>query len=164
MSSENVSAVNSIYTSLANYARTLTTDTRDTILKALIEPTESFEYHTYDSTVKKLRQLNEKYPNITTLYTIGQSVENRDLWVMIISDQPLVHEPGEPEVRYVGNIHGDEIVGRECLIRFIEYLCLNYRKHDYITKLIDNVSERSRFVARFGDNGHSRLAFTFFRR
>jgi carboxypeptidase D len=115
-------------------------NSREYILKNLIEPTNQFEYHNYDLMVKKLKELNNKYSNITSLYTIGKSNQKRDLWVMIISDQPLIHEAGEPEVRYIGNVHGDESVGRECLILFIEYLCINYQKTDYITKLVDNVS------------------------
>ncbi|CAF0984664.1 unnamed protein product [Adineta steineri] len=139
ISTQDVSSINSIYNTLSNYAKKLSTDSRHELLGNLMEPKEKFQYHTYDSMVNKLKELNTKYPHITTLYTIGQSVEKRDLWVMIISDHPLVHEAGEPEVRYIANIHGDEAVGRECLIRFIEYLCINYKSNDYITKLIDNV-------------------------
>ena len=97
------------------------------------------QYHNYESMLNKLKELNRNYPTITSLYTIGKSAQKRDLWVMVISDRPLVHEAGEPEVRYVGNIHGDESVGRECLIRLIEYLCINYAKSDYVSKLVDNV-------------------------
>ena len=140
ITNENVVEVNSIYDTLSNYATQLRSDSRDALLDTLIEPTDRFRYHDYNSLVAKLNELHAKYQNITSLYTIGESVEKRNLWVMIISDNPLVHEAGEPEVRYVGNIHGDETVGRECLILFIEYLCINYKKSDYITKLIDNVS------------------------
>ena len=135
-----VSSTNEIYNLLSRHADILMTSSRETILAALIEPTDEFVYHNYDSMVKKLRELNSKYPNITSLYTIGESNEKRNLWVMIVSDQPLIHEPGEPEVKYIGNIHGDEGVGRECLILFIEYLCINYGKNEYITQLINNVS------------------------
>ncbi|CAF1286520.1 unnamed protein product, partial [Adineta ricciae] len=138
ITNENVVEINSIYDKLSNYATQLRSGSRDALLDTLIEPTNRFRYHDYDSLVAKLNELHAKYQNITSLYTIGESVEKRNLWVMIISDNPLVHEAGEPEVRYVGNIHGDETVGRECLILFIEYLCVNYKKSDYITKLIDN--------------------------
>jgi len=115
-------------------------ENRNQFFEQFLEPNEQIRYHTHESLTKKLHDLNAQFPNITSLYTIGKSVEKRDLWVMIISDQPLIHEAGEPEVRYVGNIHGDETVGRECLIYLIEYLCINYNKIDYITKLINNVS------------------------
>jgi purine-nucleoside phosphorylase len=137
---KDISSTNDIYNVLSSYAEKLMNESRENVLKTLIEPTDKFEYHNYDSMVAKLKELNSKYPNITSLYTVGKSNEKRDLWVMIISDQPLIHEAGEPEVKYIGNIHGDESVGRECLILFIEYLCINYGKHDYITQLVNNVS------------------------
>ncbi|CAF0780087.1 unnamed protein product [Rotaria sordida] len=136
---KDVSSINDVYNLLSTYAEKLMNTSRENVLKTLIEPTTKFQYHNYDSMVEKLKELNNQYPNITSLYTIGKSNEKRDLWVMVISDQPLIHEPGEPEVRYIGNIHGDESVGRECLIFFIEYLCINYEKNEYITQLINNI-------------------------
>lgn len=138
-----VSSINDVYDILSNYAQQLMTDKRENLLKSLIEPKEPFQYHDYQSMVKKLKELKEQYPSITSLYTIGKSAEQRDLWVMIISDQPLIHEAGEPEMKYIANIHGDESVGRECLIRLIEYLCINYGKNDYITQLVNNVRNLS---------------------
>ena len=138
-------STNDVYNMLSTYAEKLMSDAREDVLRALVEPSEAFQYHNYESMVNKLKELNQRYPNITSLYTIGKSNEKRDLWVMIVSDQPLIHEPGEPEVKYIGNIHGDESVGRECLIRFIEYLCVNYGKNEYLTGLVNNVRSRARF-------------------
>ncbi|CAF1279483.1 unnamed protein product, partial [Adineta ricciae] len=136
---KDVSSTNDVYNLLSNFSEKLMSDSRETVLKTLIEPSSDFLYHDYDKMIAKLKELNSKYPNITSLYTIGKSNEQRDLWVMIVSDQPLIHEAGEPEVKYIGNVHGDESVGRECLILFIEYLCVNYGKNDYITQLVNNV-------------------------
>lgn len=52
-------------------------------------------YHDQDLMERALIQVSKKCPNITRLYTIGQSVEGRDLLVLEFSSTPGVHESGE---------------------------------------------------------------------
>ena len=60
-----------------------------------------------------------------------------DLWVMKISDNPREDEL-EPEVKYIANMHGDEITGREMMLRLIADLGANYGKDPEITQLVQN--------------------------
>jgi len=42
-----------------------------------------------------LKQLQHNFSSISKLYSIGKSAQGRDLWVIIISDLPDQHEPGD---------------------------------------------------------------------
>lgn len=46
---------------------------------------------------------------------------------------------GKPEFKYVGNMHGNEVVSREVLLALIAYLCQGYREQDpEVMWLMDN--------------------------
>ncbi|GCC33563.1 hypothetical protein chiPu_0012033 [Chiloscyllium punctatum] len=85
-----------------------------------------------------LRDINTNYSSITHLYSVGTSVTGLNLWVLAIGKYPKDHTVGIPDVKYIGNIHGDEVVGREILLHFIEYLVEMYDKDTMITNLINN--------------------------
>ena len=68
-----------------------------------------FQYHHYHDLVSFLAYYAHHYKNITRLYSIGQSVEGRNLTAIEISDLPGRHQPGKPEFKYVGNMHGNEV-------------------------------------------------------
>ncbi|WAR01286.1 CBPD-like protein [Mya arenaria] len=88
----------------------------------------AFKHHNQQELEYLLHHYSEEFPHITRLYDIGSSVEGRTLWVLEISDNPGKHELGEPEFKYIGNMHGNEVVGREMLIMLIDLLCKNYAR------------------------------------
>ncbi|XP_056138809.1 carboxypeptidase D [Lampris incognitus] len=102
-----------------------------------VQPQE-FRHHNYADMELFLRKYSSEFPSIAHLYSVGRSVEGRELYVMVISDNPTVHEPGEPEFKYVGNMHGNEVVGRELLLNLIEYLCRNYGSDPEVTQLVNS--------------------------
>ena len=96
------------------------------------------DYHDYEELTAYMQDYANRYPNITNLFSIGQTVAGRELWVMEISDNPGQTELGEPEFKYVGNMHGDETVGRELLVNLIGHVLDNYGTDARITRLVDN--------------------------
>ncbi|XP_072318667.1 carboxypeptidase D isoform X1 [Eucyclogobius newberryi] len=99
---------------------------------------QDFRHHNFADMEMFLRKYSSEFPSITHLYSVGHSVEDRELYVMVISDNPEVHEHGEPEFKYVANMHGNEVVGRELMLNLIEYLCQNYGTDPEVTYLVNN--------------------------
>jgi hypothetical protein len=47
------------------------------------------------------------------------------MWALEVADKPGVAEP-EPGFKFVANMHGNEPVGRELLVKFARWLCDGY--------------------------------------
>jgi carboxypeptidase D len=94
-------------------------------------------YNSYESMTSMLEAYVADFPAIARLYTLGQSVQGRELWAMRISDNPD-DEEDEPEFKYVGGMHGDEPVGTELCLYFIGLLLNQYGLSPRVTNLIDS--------------------------
>ena len=121
---------------------------------SLNDASVEFKHHNYAAMTKVLKQYAESCKNISKLSSIGKSVEGRELWVLEISDNPGRHELTEPEFKYVGNMHGNEVVGRELLLHLIGFLCDNYGKDPMVTKLIDTT--RIHIMPSMNPDGYER--------
>lgn len=115
---------------------------------------EHFVFHNQEKLVNVFKEVREKCPKITTSYTLGQSANGTSIMAIVFSDNPLHHEEGEPEFKYVANMHGDEIVSRELLVELIIYLCENYGNVDLVTKLIDHT--RIHIVPTMNPDGYQK--------
>ena len=95
-------------------------------------------YHDYEQLTEKLESLVDLYPDLISLHTAGKSTDDRELWYVKISDQVLQEEAvPEPKLLYVGNMHGNETVGREMLVYLIDHLLNNYQSNEQIKELIN---------------------------
>ncbi len=96
-------------------------------------------YPSYDEVTSALYGYTLAYPSITKLISIGTSVEGRNLWALLITDNPE-QEEDEPEFRYVGGIHGDEKPAVVVCMNFIEDLLKGYGNDATITELVNNTA------------------------
>ncbi|MCA9757103.1 MAG: hypothetical protein KDA27_14965 [Candidatus Eisenbacteria bacterium] len=95
-------------------------------------------FHTYDETVDALNLLHAEFPDITTApFSIGQTLEGREMWAIKVSDNPDVDED-EGEVLFDGMHHAREIMTVEMLLDFSRYLCENYETDPVVTRLVDS--------------------------
>lgn len=95
-------------------------------------------YHSYDEMVAELTQLAAAYPGLCTLFSIGQSVQGRELYFVKISDN-VAQEELEPEVHYISTMHGNEPLGTELCLYLVRDLLENYGSDAYITGLVDDL-------------------------
>ncbi|XP_076436313.1 carboxypeptidase E-like [Babylonia areolata] len=98
----------------------------------------NFIHHDHPATVALLHEVSEKCPDITRVYNLSEtSVEGRDLIVIEMTQEPGKHVAKKPEFKYVGNMHGNEVVGKEMLLRLTVYLCEEYLKgNELVTFLL----------------------------
>lgn len=94
-------------------------------------------FYTYKEVVENLDQMVSTYPNIVSVKeSIGKSNEERDIWMVKISDNPTVSEK-EPQVLYTGLHHAREPESMMALIYFMWHLLENYGKDDEVTYLVN---------------------------
>jgi hypothetical protein len=95
-------------------------------------------YPTYTAYVDMMYQFAANYPYLCQVFSIGTTVQGRQLLMAKISDNIAVRE-AEPQFLYTGTIHGDELTGGILLLRLIDYLLTNYGTDAKVTNLVDNI-------------------------
>ncbi|XP_077400435.1 carboxypeptidase Z-like isoform X2 [Vanacampus margaritifer] len=94
-----------------------------------VEPALKIKY-TYHSNAQLnsiLKRTEQECADIARTYSIGRSTDGKELLVIEFSDSPGQHELLEPEMKFVANMHGDEVVGRQMLVYLAQSLCSEYR-------------------------------------
>ena len=98
-----------------------------------------FYYPTHAEIGQILAAAAADHPDIAHDFFWGNSVQGRQLWGIVISDNVGSEEP-EPEIRLSSTMHGDEPPGMVMLLNLVEYLTDYYGQPGYedVTDLVDN--------------------------
>jgi carboxypeptidase T len=94
-------------------------------------------YFTYAEMISEMQALAAAYPTLVSMYSIGKSEEDRDIWGVKISDN-VSNDESEPEVLFTGIQHAREAIGGTSLIFFMEYLCENYATDSKVRALVNS--------------------------
>lgn len=78
----------------------------------------------YAELESQLSEINQAYPEITSLYPIGHSWQERTLWCMELTD-PSVDKADKTGVAVMANIHGGERESATCAMYFAWWLAEN---------------------------------------
>jgi len=106
-------------------------------LVAYSELDETDDYYSYASLVAQLQTWANQYANIAVLYDLATTVQNRHVYGMKISDNPLSEED-EIVNFFVGCHHGNEKISEEVPMYFLNYILSNYGTNPDVTFWVDN--------------------------
>lgn len=113
-------------------------------LLALIGLAKGFStdsYHSYEEVEQLFHHLEQTYPNLAKLESIGESVQKRKLYVLRITsglEAGNNRTLGKPMFKWVANMHGNEAVGREMAIFMAQHLLENFGSDQRITDLVNS--------------------------
>jgi len=88
---------------------------------------EAYHYFTYQEMTDSLHELEDDYPDILKLESLGYTYEGRSIWMMKLSDN-VEEDEDEPGVLLMGAHHGDEKPSFEAVLFFIQHMVHNYSK------------------------------------
>ena len=93
-------------------------------------------YHSYLELEADLMALEESYPHLAKVFDIGDSLEERNIYALKISDNVLLDEE-EAEVIFVGCHHAREWISVEVPYLVGKYLVENYERIPEVKSLVD---------------------------
>jgi len=95
------------------------------------------KFHSTADTNTLLEGWAKAFPNLTKLYSIGETLKGTQLMVLEISNKNTGASATKPAYYYDGNIHAGELTGAEVVLHYAWHLLSNYNKSDRIKNLLD---------------------------
>lgn len=79
-----------------------------------------------------------RWPTKARYFSIGKSALGKDIWVLELHSKVGL-DGSYPSVKFVANQHGDEVVGRELVLRLATWLLENYEKETRAKEILDGI-------------------------
>ncbi|NBC66262.1 MAG: peptidase M14, partial [Bacteroidetes bacterium] len=70
-------------------------------------------FYDTDSVYEILKRLNEAYPGLSSLQSIGKSYEGQDIWVLTITNEETGDHSIKPGMYIAASIHANEVQATE---------------------------------------------------
>jgi len=94
-------------------------------------------YHSTEDSYKLLHGWTQAYPDLTAIYSIGETLNDTPLLVLEITNKKTGNALEKPGYYYDGNIHAGELTGAEVALHFAWHVLSNFGKDPRITRLVD---------------------------
>jgi len=99
-------------------------------------PIEDSLFHNLDELADELEAIEDEFPDIATLYDIGESLEGRPLYMMRLSGAKN-EEGSVPGIIFLATHHAREHLSTEVALYLLQFLAENYGTDPNVTELID---------------------------
>jgi hypothetical protein len=96
------------------------------------------KYHSADVVYTWLKRWAEKYPDLITLYNVGESYEGRPIIQITLTNKKAGKDTDKPAAFFEGGRHSGEVSGTESVLWLTKYLLDNYGIDPDVTHLIDS--------------------------
>lgn len=158
---ENESEYKKLINQLGSENKSLTTDNKIEFLQTNEEAeinfnsvsATGFSYHTYQSMLTEILALENSYPGIVDVVSLGKGASGQtDVWAVKVSDN-VKREEDEPSAFIAGGIHGNERPGPEVVLYVLNHIINNYGSNGSISKLVDNT--QMWFIPITNPDGHN---------
>jgi hypothetical protein len=94
-------------------------------------------FYTADETNAIMAEWARMYPELTNLYSIGQSFLGAELMVMEVTNERTGPAEEKPALYVDGGLHAAELTGSSVAFHFLERLLRGYGQDERITRLVD---------------------------
>lgn len=108
-------------------------------LRAVVDfPDRDQAFHTYDEMLKALRDLEAAHEGLAEVFSIGKTIENRDIWAIRISDDSgeVTDKKG---IAYMGTHHAREHLSTEIPLLFAKELLDHSQDQPEIKDLLKKI-------------------------
>lgn len=95
-------------------------------------------YYAYDELKSNLEQLQKQYPDLMDLDVNCVTLENRNQYVVTLTNKNTGQAKDKPAFYIDGNIHAGEVTASMAAMHTIDYLLTNYQSDNTVKKILDN--------------------------
>ena len=94
-------------------------------------------YPRYDELTQWLDEFASQYPALVRKTSIGRSYEDRDIWLLTVTNHDLGDADEKPAIWIDGNIHASEVTASMAIVHLLDTLTAGYGTDERITRALD---------------------------
>lgn len=94
-------------------------------------------FYRYDELSDLLRGFQEEHPSLVSVESIGKSYEDRDVWLVTITNSEVGAAEDKPALWLEANIHASEVTGSAAALHLIHRLVSGHGADPKITRVVD---------------------------